>query len=82
MTMKLYDSTCMRKPTQKYFLLDGSDKLTRTYRHHMFILTLNDKLFMAPINNPKRVMDVGTGIGIWASYGHQLGLKDCMADVS
>lgn len=69
MTMKLYDLTCMREPTQKFFLLDGSDKSTRTCRHHMFILTLNDKLFMAPIKNPKRVMDVGTGIGIWASYG-------------
>ena len=48
----------------------------------MFILTLNDKLFMAPIHNPKRVMDVGTGIGIWASYGPQLGLKDRRTDVS
>ncbi|MCJ1464596.1 hypothetical protein MMC07_003209 [Pseudocyphellaria aurata] len=34
--------------------------------HHIFLLTLNDKLFVAPINNPKRVLDIGTGIGIWA----------------
>lgn len=37
------------------------------YAHHMFILTLNNNLFLAPIDNPKRVLDVGTGIGIWAS---------------
>lgn len=37
------------------------------YAHHMFILTLNNELFCAPIQNPKRIMDVGTGIGIWAS---------------
>lgn len=37
------------------------------YAHHMFILTLNNKLFCAPIESPKRVLDVGTGIGIWAS---------------
>ena len=40
----------------------------------MFILTLNNELFLAPIQNPKRVIDIGTGIGIWASYVLQLGL--------
>ncbi|KAM0797878.1 S-adenosyl-L-methionine-dependent methyltransferase [Usnea florida] len=37
------------------------------YAHHMFILTLNNELFLAPLRNPKRVIDIGTGIGIWAS---------------
>lgn len=83
MTMKLYDSICMRKSTRKsLLLLDASDKSTRTCRHHMFILTLNNKLFLAPINNPKRVIDVGTGIGIWASYGRQLGPEDRLTDIS
>lgn len=35
-------------------------------RHHLFLLTFNDKLFLAPIENPLNVLDVGTGTGIWA----------------
>ncbi|KAK8198607.1 hypothetical protein M8818_006474 [Zalaria obscura] len=34
--------------------------------HHLCILTLDDKLYLAPIENPKRILDVGTGTGIWA----------------
>lgn len=39
-------------------------------QHTMFILTFNDKLGNAPPNDPGakvgRVLDVGTGTGIWA----------------
>ncbi|KAK0508910.1 hypothetical protein JMJ35_008281 [Cladonia borealis] len=35
--------------------------------HHLFLLTFNDKLMLAPLQNPKRVIDIGTGIGVWAS---------------
>lgn len=48
----------------------------------MFLLTLNNKLFLAPINNPKRIIDVGTGLGIWASYGLQLDFGYRVTDVS
>jgi len=35
--------------------------------HHICTLTLGGKLFLAPISeNPQRVLDVGTGTGIWA----------------
>jgi ubiquinone/menaquinone biosynthesis C-methylase UbiE len=35
--------------------------------HHMFLLILDDKLFLSPISkNPQSVLDVGTGTGIWA----------------
>lgn len=35
--------------------------------HHIFLLTLNDKLFVAPLKNPKRALDIGAGsTGIWA----------------
>ncbi|KAL6407629.1 hypothetical protein AUP68_08649 [Ilyonectria robusta] len=39
-------------------------------QHNLLILTLNDKLGLAPPNSPdakvKHVLDVGTGTGIWA----------------
>ncbi|KAK6384002.1 hypothetical protein LTR65_009935 [Meristemomyces frigidus] len=36
--------------------------------HHLCILTLNDRLYLAPIgSNPKRILDLGTGTGIWAT---------------
>lgn len=35
--------------------------------HHIFALTLHGRLFLAPIGpNPQRVLDLGTGTGIWA----------------
>ncbi|KAF2195905.1 S-adenosyl-L-methionine-dependent methyltransferase [Zopfia rhizophila CBS 207.26] len=35
--------------------------------HHICLLALDKKLFLAPIaKNPQRVLDVGTGTGIWA----------------
>ncbi|OJD39837.1 sam dependent methyltransferase [Diplodia corticola] len=35
--------------------------------HHMLRIVLGDKLMLAPIgDNPQRVLDVGTGTGIWA----------------
>ena len=35
----------------------------------MLTMLLDDKLFLAPINgNPEKVLDVGTGTGIWAMY--------------
>lgn len=38
-----------------------------TCSHHMLTMLLDDKLFLAPISgNPEKVLDVGTGTGIWA----------------
>lgn len=35
--------------------------------HHIHRLVIDGKLFRAPIgSNPQRVLDVGTGTGIWA----------------
>lgn len=30
-------------------------------------MTLRDKLFLAPVTDPKRILDIGTGTGIWAT---------------
>ena len=36
-------------------------------KHHVFKLILGGKLFSAPIgSNPQRILDIGTGTGIWA----------------
>lgn len=35
--------------------------------HHIYLLLLGGKLFLAPVDpNPQRVLDFGTGTGIWA----------------
>lgn len=34
--------------------------------HAMYFLTLDRKLYLAPIYEPKQILDVGTGTGIWA----------------
>ena len=36
-------------------------------QHHKYALVLNNKHFLAPIGpNPQRILDLGTGTGIWA----------------
>jgi len=35
-------------------------------RHFMVTLVMGDGLFLAPIEDPRKVLDVGTGAGIWA----------------
>lgn len=34
--------------------------------HEMVLTMMNRELFLAPIKNPQRVIDLGTGTGIWA----------------
>lgn len=34
--------------------------------HHAWRLALSHQLYLAPIQNPNRILDVGTGTGIWA----------------
>jgi cyclopropane fatty-acyl-phospholipid synthase-like methyltransferase len=34
--------------------------------HDLWAFTLEGKLCLAPIEDPRRVLDVGTGTGIWA----------------
>jgi methylase of polypeptide subunit release factors len=35
-------------------------------QHHLCKLTLHGKSHLAPLKNPKNVLDFGTGTGIWA----------------
>ncbi|KAI9733434.1 MAG: hypothetical protein M1834_003518 [Cirrosporium novae-zelandiae] len=34
--------------------------------HHLMTLALDGKLHLAPLSNPSRILDIGTGTGIWA----------------
>ncbi|KAI9707946.1 MAG: hypothetical protein M1820_004365 [Bogoriella megaspora] len=34
--------------------------------HHLYLVTLDNELHLAPLENPKRILDIGTGIGTWA----------------
>lgn len=45
---------------------DETANETQDLAHHMYLLTLDGKLHLAPIENPHRILDVGTGTGIWA----------------
>ncbi|KKA20427.1 hypothetical protein T310_5546 [Rasamsonia emersonii CBS 393.64] len=46
---------------------DDKDAYHQVITHHLFCLTLKDKLLLAPISNPRHVLDIGTGIGLWAT---------------
>lgn len=35
-------------------------------QHHLFRLTMDGKLYAAPVKNPLHVLDIATGTGIWA----------------
>lgn len=34
--------------------------------HELCLRLLHRKLYLAPVKNPQRVIDLGTGTGIWA----------------
>ncbi|EEH22097.2 hypothetical protein PABG_04308 [Paracoccidioides brasiliensis Pb03] len=34
--------------------------------HHSYLLLLDQKLYLAPLEKPQKVLDIGTGTGIWA----------------
>lgn len=35
-------------------------------QHHMLTMLFGGKLHLAPLNEPKKILDLGTGTGIWA----------------
>ena len=45
----------------------SQDELDRMdFEHHIFKLLLLGDLYLAPVGNPQRILDIGTGTGIWA----------------
>lgn len=35
-------------------------------QHHLITMSLNGELYLAPLMNPTRILDIGTGTGLWA----------------
>ena len=47
--------------------------------HHLFLSLLGGRLWTAPLDNPHRVLDVGTGTGIWAiDFAELVLLSSCL----
>jgi len=51
----------------KYVMPNDEGEQERLDLHyHALRLSIEDKITLAPINNPHGILDVGTGTGIWA----------------
>lgn len=35
-------------------------------KHHIFLLLCHGRLHLTPLKNPEKIIDIGTGTGIWA----------------
>ena len=44
------------------------------------LLTKDDKQFLAPIQNARRALDIGTGAGTWAVYERHVNVVDTQPD--
>ena len=50
-----------------YAFPNDEDELDRMdLEHEIFLMLLGDKLHLAPLTTPQRILDLGTGTGIWA----------------
>ncbi|KFY80214.1 hypothetical protein V499_00888 [Pseudogymnoascus sp. VKM F-103] len=65
---EIHGRTYPNFPGTSYWLPnDKAAQETLDIAHNMFTFLLGDKLFLAPIgDNPQKVIDIGTGTGIWA----------------
>ncbi|KAI5807878.1 S-adenosyl-L-methionine-dependent methyltransferase [Peziza echinospora] len=45
---------------------DEKEQERLDFNHHIWLLILDGELFVAPLTSPRRVLDIGTGTGIWA----------------
>ena len=53
-------------PESSYILLRYPGLAHTRLSHHMMFLLHDNQLFLAPVEDPHEVLDVGTGTGIWA----------------
>ncbi|KAJ5551398.1 hypothetical protein N7535_000652 [Penicillium sp. DV-2018c] len=51
----------------EYFLPNDEQEQDRLdLSHHIYLMLLQGELYSAPVKDPKRVLDLGTGTGLWA----------------
>ena len=48
---------------------DRREQEREDLKHDMMLEVLSDKLFLAPVDKPLKVLDIGTGTGQWAIAG-------------
>lgn len=62
-----FGRTFHRYKEGKYFLPNDEQEINRLDLQHRIALQVLDwKLYLAPIERPNRILDLGTGTGIWA----------------
>lgn len=49
-----------------HFPNDEPEQEREDMKHAMIVNLCNGKLHFAPLENPQKVLDIGTGTGIWA----------------
>lgn len=65
--VKVHGRTFHRYREGKYPLPnDAMEQERLDFQHQFMLILLNGKLHLAPIKEPRLVLDVGTGTGIWA----------------
>lgn len=45
---------------------DEIEKDRLDMHHEIMLLLMNQKLTLAPLDTPHKVLDIGTGTGVWA----------------
>ncbi|EED23776.1 methyltransferase LaeA-like, putative [Talaromyces stipitatus ATCC 10500] len=45
---------------------DENEQARMDLAHHIYLMLTGGKLYLSPIHDPQRVLDLGTGTGIWA----------------
>jgi methylase of polypeptide subunit release factors len=61
------DTTRTKQANTYPFPNDAQEQEREDLKHHIFQLVLGGDLLLAPSPpNPQRILDIGTGTGIWA----------------
>ncbi|KAK7943495.1 S-adenosyl-L-methionine-dependent methyltransferase, partial [Apiospora aurea] len=58
--------TDIRKGSKYFLPNDAAEQDRLDLQHRAFTVLLGDRLYLAPIKEPRRVLDLATGTGIWA----------------